>query len=215
MALSNERKIKAILVALFFSVLVRFAYAEELADPLKGIPISKLLADGGDVFLIKIKEIKLASQNNFCRYSYSASVINVYRSNKGEILKKRNAQIEFSSGSRLQIDGLFLVIKNHRSDRLNPKFQDSCMRQIYKKKSERSFLIRQDEVVKIYESGDKYFAFLPYRRLSHHGQKVLTREIKYVGNDEYLTLDISDEPLDGEFFLLDDLLKPLTQPDKR
>lgn len=215
MAAKNQIKSLGCLSFAILLLITNGLCAQELVDPLRGVGIEKLLEEGGDIFLVRIKNAQRGAAPSFCKYDYAAEVINIYRWKNKETSKKPPEQIKFSSVVGFRVDDYALVLRNHRSDRLSPRDQKSCVEEIKKRLGQKAILLRQDELIRVYELSGDLFALLPYRYFWSSNVPVYSRETSLPKNERYTMLRMIDGHLDGDFFLLNDLLKPLTQPDKR
>lgn len=186
-----------VFVLLFLFVFV--VKGGELTDPLRGVAVDHLLEDQGDVFLVKIDNARRGA--DACRYEYTASVLHEYRGvdRVGEV-------VSFATHSPLRVDDYLLIIRNANSVDLNPGSQTRCRMETIDRLGSDAFMLRQDEIVPVYELNDEYFAFLPYRMFSSDLPGVYDRKINLPEDPVYTMLRSAGGIADGKFVRLDNLL---------
>lgn len=187
------------------------ARSQGVGESVEGLRIERLMEDGGDVFLVKIDTARQGTPGAVCEYDYTASTLDAYRWQGDTAPNQWPERIKFSSTEGFRINDLVLVLRNHRSDKLNPNQQDSCRKQMDERMGGESLLLRWDELVPVFKLDDKHYALLGRRQFSSGQPKVFSRETKVVGPGKYAMLAFAGGRSDGDFVLLEDLLKPLAE----
>lgn len=175
---------------------------DELIDPLRGVSVDQLLNERGDVVLIKINNAHRGPYLGFCQYEYDANVIRIYRNS--EYIYNEN--VSFSTSLQLRIDDYFVILRNNNSNELDYNEQIKCQAETKKRLGKKSFMIRQDELLSVYEFNEEYYAFLPYRRFWSDLPGVFDRQVNLPDDSYYTMLRSAGGIADGKFVRLDQLL---------
>lgn len=206
----------ALMFVLCFSIVLNPIRAEVLVDPLRGESIERLLSTSKSIFLVQIDSAKRQSAFGLCKYDYAATITEIYK--QTDINKKpfRQKKLLFSSAARFRVDDNILVISRKDSSKLNLTTQEreKCKQEVAIRLGKEGFTLTSDEFVPVVVFHDRYYAFLPIRYFWAAKLPVATRRIG-MSKEELIMLGSADGSLDGDFYLLDDLLKSITGLDKK